>query len=126
MGLSYAKLTLSNPINTQLKAIEVTALADTGSVFLCIPENIAIQLNLNELERREVELADGSRKSLPYVGPIRVFFENRSCFTGAIVTGNETLLGAIPMEDMDLIVNPLKRKVMVNPNSPNIAQGKVK
>ena len=33
------------------------------------------------------------------------------------------LLGAIPMEDMDLVVNPRDRSVDVNPDSPNIASG---
>jgi hypothetical protein len=44
-------------------------------------------------------------------------------FVGALVLGDEVLLGAIPMEEMDLIVNPRDRSVDVNPDSPNIAQG---
>ena len=46
--------------------------------------------------------------------------ENRGCFTGAMVMGDEVLLGAIPMEDMDLVIRPLTREVTVNPASPNI------
>lgn len=42
---------------------------------------------------------------------------------GALVLGDEVLLGAIPMEDMDLVVNPRDRTVDVNPASPNIASG---
>ena len=37
--------------------------------------------------------------------------------------GDEVLLGAVPMEEMDLVVNPRDRSVDVNPDSPNIAQG---
>jgi hypothetical protein len=70
-----------------------------------------------------VKLADGSRKSYPYVGPIVLRFKNRTGFVGALVLGDEVLLGAIPMEEMDLIVNPRDRSVDVNPDSPNIAQG---
>ena len=40
------------------------------------------------------------------MGPIEVSFANRRCFTGAMVLGNEVLLGAIPMEDMDLVLRP--------------------
>jgi hypothetical protein len=40
-----------------------------------------------------------------------------------MVMGDETLLGAIPMEDMDLVVRPLTREVTVNPESPNMASG---
>ena len=43
-----------------------------------------------------------------------------SCFTGAMVLGNEVLLGAIPMEDMDLVLRPQLQSITVNPESPNI------
>jgi len=103
-----------------LAPLEVSALADSGAVHLCIPEHLAIQLNLAELERREVVLADGHRRTVPYVGPVEVRFRNRRCFTGAMVLGNEVLLGAIPMEDMDLVLRPQLQSVDVNPESPNI------
>jgi clan AA aspartic protease len=101
----------------------VPALADTGSVFLRIPEHVRLQLKLEALETREVKLADGSRAAYPYVGPIVVRFKNRTGFMGALVLGDEVLLGAIPMEEMDLVVNPRDRTVDVNPESPNIATG---
>jgi clan AA aspartic protease len=123
MGLVTAKLQLSNPREPSLAPIEVTALADTGSVFLCIPEHVRLQLKLEALDHREVKLADGSRASYPYAGPIMLRFKNRMGFVGALVLGDEVLLGAIPMEDMDLVVNPRDRSVDVNPDSPNIAQG---
>ena len=49
MGLIYADIQLSNPYETTLAAIEIKSLVDTGALFLCIPEHIAIQLKLNEL-----------------------------------------------------------------------------
>ena len=126
MGLVTAKLQLSNPREPSLAPIEVQALADTGSVFLCIPEHVRLQLKLEPLEQREVKLADGSRATYPYVGPIVLRFMNRTGFVGALVLGDEVLLGAIPMEEMDLVVNPRDRSVNVNPESPNIATGIVK
>jgi clan AA aspartic protease len=126
MGLVTAKLELSNPREPGLDPIEVPALADTGSVFLCIPEHVRLQLELEVHETREVKLADGSRATYPYVGPIVVRFKNRTGFMGALVLGDEVLLGAIPMEEMDLVVNPRDRTVDVNPQSPNIATGIVK
>ena len=66
-------------------------------------------------------LADGSRKLVSYVGPIEIRFKNRVGFVGALVMGDQALLGAIPMEDMDLLIIPKTRSLDVNPNSPNIA-----
>lgn len=100
--------------------MEVRALADTGAVHLCIPEHIALQLKLDEQEKREVTLADGSKRLIPYVGPLEIRFANRRCFVGAMVMGDEVLLGAIPMEDMDLVIRALTREITVKPASPNI------
>ena len=125
MGLVHANINLSNPRLPQLSKVEVNALVDSGAFTLCIPEHIKIQLELNELEKREVTLADGKKHLVPFVGPIQINFENRMTFTGALVLGDRVLLGAIPMEDLDVIIHPLKQKLMVNPESPNIATGLV-
>ncbi len=126
MGLIYSNIKLSNPRFPDLSEIEVKSLVDTGAITLCIPEHIAIQLNLEELEKREVTIADGAKRLVSYVGPIKINFQNRSCYTGALVLGDSVLLGAIPMEDMDLVINPARQQVTVNPESPNIPSAVVK
>jgi hypothetical protein len=65
-------------------------------------------------------LADGKPHQVPYVSPVRIELLNRHAVTGALVFGNQVLLGAIPMEDMDLIIEPARLKVSVNPRAPNI------
>jgi len=120
MGLVATTLVLENPKKPDVGPIEVEALADSGAVHLCIPEHIKIQLKLQEIDRKEVILADGGRKVVPYVGPIQIRFKNRIGFAGALVMGDQVLLGAIPMEDMDLVILPKKKTVDVNPESPNI------
>ena len=120
MGIINAEIQLSNPRNRALNPLTVRALADTGALHLCIPEHIAIQLELEELYKREVTTADGGKHLCAYVGPVEVKFENRGCFTGALVLGNEVLLGAVPMEDMDILLSPARQAVIVNPESPNI------
>jgi clan AA aspartic protease len=126
MGLVFANIKLSNPVLPAQKAIETSCLVDSGATYLCIPAHFAIQLGLNELQKREVTMADGSVKLVPYVGPLKVEFENRLCFVGAMVLGDQCLLGAIPMEDMDLVIHPKLLKLAVNPASPNIASGLAK
>jgi len=121
MGLTNAKITLKNPRIPELETVVIDALADTGAVHLCIPKHIQIQLKLDEIDKKEVTLADGSQRLVPYVGPIELRYANRVGFAGALVIGDQPLLGAIPMEDMDLIVIPSSQQVIVNPNSPNIA-----
>ncbi len=126
MGLVYSEITLSNPVKTELQSIVVKCLADSGSTYLVLPPHIATQLQLQPLETREATTADGSSHTVPYAGPIKISFQNRNCFVGALIMGDEVLLGAVPMEDMDLIVHPKLLKLTVNPESPNIARGHVK
>ncbi len=121
MGLITAEIELANPRDRKIRPIKVKSLVDTGLLHLCIPEHIAIQLELEELYKREVTTADGKKHLCPYMGPIQVKFENRGCFTGALVLGEEVLLGAVPMEDMDVVVSPAKQALIVNPESSNIA-----
>lgn len=120
MGLVNATLQLRNPRRQELEALDVEALADTGAVHLCIPEHVRHQLDLEALEDREITLADGSRRRVPYVGPVHVRFGNRSGFTGALVLGDQVLCGVVPMEDLDLVVIPGTRRLAVNPESPNL------
>ena len=126
MGLVNGKVSLKNPRLPKLAPVDVVALADSGAVHLCIPEHVQIQLKLEAIDNKEVTLADGSRKLVPYVGPIELRFKNRVGFAGALVMGDQVLLGAIPMEDMDLIIIPKTRTLDVNPDSPNIASSIVK
>jgi len=121
MGLVNGNLVLSNPRLPDLEGVNVEALVDSGSTHLCIPEHIQVQLQLDPIDNKEVTLADGSKKLVPYVGPIELRFKNRVGFVGALVMGDQVLLGAIPMEDMDLVIIPGSRTIDINPNSPNFA-----
>jgi len=126
MGHVFVEIDLSNPRQIDLEPIKVKALADTGALMLCIPEHIALQLNLENESTREVSVADGRNFNVPYVGPVKITFGKRFCYVGALVLGDEVLLGAVPMEDMDLVVNPSRQAITVDPSSPNIPHARVK
>ena len=71
-------------------------------------------------------MADGSRRPVPYVGPLDVRFKNRIGFAGALGMGDPVPPGAMPMEDTGLVVSPKDRRLDVNPDSPNVASSAVK
>ncbi|MDO8412311.1 MAG: clan AA aspartic protease [Gallionellaceae bacterium] len=111
----------ANQARPDLEEVNASAVVDTGALHLCIPEHLALQLQLSPLKQREVQTADGKSHLVDYVAPIRISMLGRECVTGALMLGNQVLLGAIPMEDMDLIIEPSRLKVSVNPLSPNIS-----
>ena len=126
MGYVFAEVDLSNPRLPELSKISVKSLVDSGALMLCIPEHIRVQLQLEEVEKREVTVANGQKYLVPYVGPVQVNFENRICFVGALVLGDDVLLGAVPIEDMDLVIIPSTRKLVKNPENPNFPHALVK
>ena len=119
MGLTYANLELKNFVSH--KKIAIRALVDTGATFMCVTEEMAVQLgfDIEEVSTQHVTLADGRQLKVPKIAPVEICFANRSYVTEAIVLGNEALMGVLPLEAMDLIVDPLKQQLLVNPDHPN-------
>ena len=113
MGIVTGTILLRNA-RVPTMALQVGAIADTGTVHLCIPEKIRDRLQLEPVAERELTLADGTKKVVPYVGPVEIRFKNRVCFAGALVIGDKVLIGSIPMEDMDLVVVPRSRRLEVH------------
>lgn len=134
MGLVYAEIDLISVDDMvlhrrgyleedKIKQVRVSALVDSGAYMLCINENVRAQLDLPLIEKQFSRLADETLLELEVVGPVEIRFENRSTTVRAIVLpGNsEVLLGAIPMEDMDVLIDPKRQKLVVNPEHPYVA-----
>lgn len=131
MGLVYAEIELINAEEMGLarrnyidqediKKITVTMLVDTGAYNLCINEDIQAQLQLPFVEKRMAYTADNRRVEMDVVGPVFVKFKNRttSCLAMVLPGDSEPLLGAIPLEDMDVLIHPLRQELIVNPDHP--------
>lgn len=139
MGLTYADIELINADDLasvrrnimdkdEVKRMHVNMLVDSGAYMMAINENIQEQLQLPLLEKRKAQMADGSINEYEVVGPIEVKFKNRRTVCNAMVLpgDNEPLLGAIPMEDMDVLIHSLRQELIVNPEHPYFAQMKMK
>ena len=123
MGLIHAELTLQNLLRPDVGPVTARALADSGATLSCVPESVAVQLelDLNGAHRRSIVMADGHMREVAYVGPLMFRFKNRQSMGGALVMGDEVVLGAVQMEDMDVVLFPQKRLLDVNPAHPEQA-----
>lgn len=134
MGMITAEITLINAVDLanakkhiigeeEIKQINVSMVVDSGSYMMCINENIQQYLDLPIKERRQTQLADHSWVEYDVVGPIEVKFANRTATCNAFVLPGdaEPLLGAIPMEEMDVLVHPKSQQLIVNPAHPDFA-----
>ena len=119
MGTTYAELKLTHLFSKQ--SVTIRALVDACATFMCVTEAIAVQLGFDttEASRHIVTLADGRQLKVPRIAPIEIIFGNRSYITEALVLGDEALMGVLPLEAMDLLVDPLREQLIVNPAHPN-------
>ena len=139
MGLVYADIELINAEDItlakhhiigeeEIKKIHLNMLADSGAFMMSINENIQSYLQLPFVEKRKAVLADGTIAEYDTVGPVIVKFKNRTATCNAFVLKGdaEPLLGAIPMEEMDVLIHPHKQELVVNPEHPEYAVLKMK
>ena len=139
MGLTYADIELINGDDLafarrnmigeeEIRRLKVEMLVDTGALMLCINESIQEQLQFPVVEKRKAETADGRIIECDVVCNVEVRFRNRQTTCRAMVLSgsSEPLLGAIPLEDMDVLIHPQRQELIVNPEHPYFAQMKLK
>ena len=125
MGLTYANIELINGDDfgdarrgrigeDEVRNLTIHAMVDMGAIMLCINDNIKKALGLLHFGTRRSQLTNGLVIELEVVGPVIVRYLDRDCSTNAIVLPDdqEPLLGAIPMEEMDLYVDPSSNQLL--------------
>lgn len=139
MGFTYADIKLTNSddlalvrrgllVDKQVKSMMIEMLVDTGAINFCINESIKMQLDLPVLYTHEIKLTDGSIKEAEILGPVHIQFSNRSTTVEAkVLPGDaEPSLGAIPLEGMDVMVDPVDQQLKLPPQRPYHSQYSVK
>ena len=124
MGMVQAEITLKNVFDvasaergmikeSEIRQKTLTALVDTGAITIVINEEIRQNLGLEIKGSRPILLADGSTHNCSVTEPVDIHWKNRDTTCRALVMANSkyVLLGALPLEDMDLIVHPFKQEL---------------
>lgn len=111
----------------EVRKMPVNIRVDTGADMLCINESIQEQMQFPVMEKRKAQLANGSIVECDLVSSVELQFKNRRSICNAMVLPGdaEPLLGCIPLEDMDVLIHPLRQELIVNPDHPYFAQMKI-
>jgi clan AA aspartic protease len=125
MGAVFAEITLKNVFDEgkaeegliredEVRSVTVKAVVDTGASTIVINEELRQKLGLEKMEERRYKLADGKRVPGWRTKPVGIRWKDRSCAVQAVVIpeADKVLLGAIPLEDMDLMVHPKTQEVV--------------
>jgi len=112
MSTTYADIAITNLFIKS--TTRVRALVDTGCMLSTVTDEVAQALGFDpaEFAMKRIVLADGRSVRVPTIGPIQIDYEDRSCKTEAYVMGDECLLGCVPLECMDLTVDPVQERLI--------------
>ncbi|HET6978288.1 MAG TPA: aspartyl protease family protein [Pyrinomonadaceae bacterium] len=137
MGYVYAEIQLTNEddlafhrrgwaAENEIRRVTTKALVDSAAHDLIINQETQERLQLPVLGTRLIKLADESILEVEIVGPVEVRFETRATTVRALILPDteEVLLGAIPLEGLDVIIDPLRERLLVNP--PETTNAKIK
>ena len=125
MGFVYENITLKNATDVvicnrgdiqegEVRQIKVLAMVDTGAETLIINEEMQKDLGLYAQGEKPVALADKSAQMCIVTEPVMIYWKERSAVTRAVVLPglDEVLLGAIPLEEMDVMVDPTRQQLV--------------
>ena len=140
MGYVHAEIELTNfadvvlsdtgiVLDHEIRTVTTSALVDSGAWDLVLNEEIQKQLQLPLVGKELVRLADDTLVEVEVVGPIQVRFEDRTTLVARAVVmpaTSEVLLGAYPMEGLDVFIDPKRERLLVNPKSPDNPKSKIR
>ena len=125
MGTVYETITIKNHYDVRdalhgyikeegIRQATVEAVVDTGAITLFITEELRLQLGLDIMGEWPVTVANGQVEMANRTESVEIWWKDRSmvCRPYVLPNGNETLLGCIPLEDMDLIVDPARERLV--------------
>ncbi len=131
MGLTFANIQLTNLGDKEafrrnfikedeVRTVNIRVLVDSGALTLVIPQSVCLELGLTIEEFRMAYMANGTREEVPMTNGVEVRWNDRKTVVNAIVTGEQPLLGAIPMEGLDVVIDPAKQELIPHPDSPDM------
>jgi clan AA aspartic protease len=124
MGNVYAEITVKNALDVgnaragqiaeqDVRTVTLTAIVDTGATTLVINEDIFNQLGVSVMETRNINVAGGGKVLCKVTDPVHIYWKKRFASVNAVVMPEgKPLLGVIPLEFMDLIVDPIRQELV--------------
>jgi clan AA aspartic protease len=124
MGTVYATITIKNDVDfwkaklghmeeQKIRQVTIEVMVDTGAPTLVINEKLRRQLGLEIVGERPATFANGVTEMVKRAGPVQIYWKNRDMISHPLVVsdGREILLGVIPLEEMDLMVDPVRQEL---------------
>lgn len=112
----------------KIRSAEVEALVDAGAVMVLLPQDLVEKLGLRRIGKVIVRLANEEKVELEKAGALSLIIADREMSTTCLIgpPGCEPLVGQIVLEELDLILDSIKRTLTPRPDSPYLPTLKLK
>lgn len=113
VGVTFARVKVSNPRRSDLGLVELEFLVDTGAIYSVVPTSVLDALGVARLERHEFTLADGTHQAYD-IAEACFELETRGRISQVVFApeGVTPLLGVFTLESLGLMVNPVTRELL--------------
>jgi predicted aspartyl protease len=121
MGKVTEKLKLTNAFDARRK-LEIEAVIDTGATMLVLPQTVVRRLNLRKRTTVTARYANGKTATKPVYGVVQLQIGKRVGDFDVLAEddGGQALVGQIVLEQLDLVVDPRRKRLIPNPQSPDL------
>ncbi len=102
-----------------VRSEETLAVLDAGATTSVVTPEIAQRLGLAVLRQERAVYANNYSEEIDIGEPIIFEFDGRRCAEEPFIMGDEVLIGQIPLERMDLVVDCIRQQVVPNPKHPD-------
>lgn len=121
MGKVIERVKITNLFNST-KTIEVDAVIDTNATMLVLPKNLVKNLGLKKVRDVKVKYANNKTESKSIYGVATIEIKGRIGNFDVLAEeeGSQPLVGQVVLEIFDLVIDPRSRKIIPNPNSPEM------
>ena len=103
----------------RVRSEEVDAVIDTGAATSVLTREIAEHLGLHIIRQERAIYANQYGENVDIAETIIFEYGERRCAEEPFIMGNEVLIGQIPLERMDLVVDCNRQQVVPNPAHPD-------
>ena len=106
----------------QIRTSKIEALVDTGATLMSLPQEELDKLGVRVFSERTSRFANGQTAIKKIYGPIHIRVMGRDALVAATAShpGMPSLLGQIPLESLDLLVDPKRHRLIPgHPDYPN-------
>jgi clan AA aspartic protease len=112
----------------KVRALKALVLVDCGAMTLALPQEQVEALGLHEVRKVIVTYADERKEERSVASAVTVRVGNRAATMECVVgpPNSEPLLGQVPLEIMDLLVDCVEQKLVPRPESPLLPLIKLK